>query len=400
MAKTKRAVRSDGHKEKTKVYRDFGNAHYTGRKHFYGKTYKEIDEKIKNFEKSLNQDPKTYLKKMSAVIEEWWEEKESRLSLNTVQGYITKSNEINAKFGNVPVVDITPAQILGWLNSVAAKGYSQRSVSDRKSVIKNILDYALAKEYIQSNPCTNLPIVKGVPRKKRRPASESDILKIEAHKTDSLIARLYYFLEYTGCRIGEAVVLQQKDIDREHHKAQITKDLAYDGNIPVVKENPKTDAGIREIDLYDNVLEILPSYDDPETYVFFPEGLPHRSRLQRVQEKFQKEIGLTCTAHQLRHTYAGIMHSAEIDVKDTQARMGHANISVTQDIYTEIEKQHNEKIRNKANEYIMSQRLGRGKRKCPNCGSFYLSASDGHSFKYCPDCGQRLDWGEKTPEEG
>ena len=201
-----------------------------------------------------------------------------------------------------------------------------------------------------------------------------------------MIARLYYFLEYTGCRIGEAIVLQQKDIDREHHKASINKDVAYFGNCPEIKHKPKTDAGIREIDLYDNVLAILPEYEDPETFIFFPDGLPHKSALQKKQKKFRESIGLTSTAHQLRHTYASIMHSAEMDVKDTQARLGHANISVTQDIYTTIEKQHNEKSRNKANRYIMEERLGE-KKRCPSCGSIYLSAEDGHVFKFCPDCG-------------
>lgn len=383
--KEKYKTRANGTKEAHRRYKDFGLAHFTGPKHFYGKTDEEIDKKIELFEASLNEPPKGKL--MKDLVDEWWEDKEPQLSLNTVQCYKTKKNEVSDRFGDTPIKDITPSNVIGWLNSIAARGYSQRSVSDRKSVIKNIFDYALAKGYIDTSPCSNLPIVKGVPKKKRKPASEADILKIEAHKTDSLISRLYYFLEYTGCRIGEAVVLQQKDIDRQSHKAKITKDLAYDGNIPVVKQNPKTDAGIREVDLYDNVLAILPEYQDPETFVFFPEGLPHRSKLQRIQKKFQRDIGLTCTAHQLRHTYAGIMHSAEIDVKDTQVRMGHANISVTQDIYTEIEKQYNEKVRNKANEYIMSQRLGKEKKKCPHCGSIYMMAEDGHVFKYCPDCG-------------
>ena len=204
------------------------------------------------------------------------------------------------------------------------------------------------------------------------------------------MARMYYFMEYTGCRIGEAIVLQQKDVDIKHHKAYITKDIAFDGNLPQVKNRPKTAAGNREIDLYDNVLEILPSYKDPETYIFFPDGLPHKSHLQRMQKKFREELGISSTAHQLRHTYAGIMHSAEMDVKDTQARLGHANISVTQDIYTEIERAHNEKARNKANDYILSQRLGRGKKKCPRCGSVYTKAEDGHEFVFCPDCGEKL----------
>jgi integrase len=197
-------------------------------------------------------------------------------------------------------------------------------------------------------------------------------------------------MEYTGCRIGEAVVLQQKHIDIEHHKAAIVQDLAYLGQKPEVKPRPKTDAGDREIDLYDNVIEILPHYDDPETFVFFPDGLPTRSGLATAQKHYKKENGISATAHQLRHTYAGIMHSAEIDVKDTQARLGHANIAITQDIYTEIEKKHNEKVRAKANNYIMAERLKQTVKTCPACGSVYTKASDGHIFSFCPDCGKHL----------
>ncbi len=386
--RTKYKVRKNGTRETSRSYENFGLAGFTGKKHFYGKTDEEIDRKIAEFEKSLNEAPPS--RKFSLVIDDWWEEKEKQLSPNSVSSYRAKKEEIRSRFGEDPVDEITPAQILSWLNTVAAQGFSQRGVSDRKSVMKNILDYALAHEEITVNPCAALPIVKGAARQKRRPASEDDVSLLEQHRTDSLISRLYYFMEYTGCRIGECIVLQEKDIDRENHKAYIYKDVAFDGNVPQVKPRPKTAAGTREVDLYDNVLEILPQYSDPETFVFFPDGLPHKSALQKKQKKFRESIGISSTAHQLRHTYAGIMHSAEIDVKDTQARMGHANISVTQDIYTEIERAHNEKARNKANRYILNERLGRNRKKCPNCGGIYLSAEDGHIFTYCPDCGQRL----------
>lgn len=386
--RAKYRVRKDGQRETTRSYQDFGLTGFTGKKHFYGKSDEEIDRKIAEFEALQNTSPPA--RSFSVVIDEWWEEKRRQISPNSISSYQAKKEEIDDRFGRIPVDEITAPQILGWLNTVAAQGYSQRGVSDRKSVMKNILDYALGKGEITSNPCVGLPIVKGTPRQKRAPAPEADVDLLEAHKEDSLCARLYYFMEYTGCRIGECIVLQQKDIDRENHRAHICKDIAYEGNVPTVKDRPKSAAGNRDVDLYDNVLEILPEYKDPETFIFFPDGLPHKSRLQRMQKKFREELGISATAHQLRHTYAGIMHSAEIDVKDTQARMGHANISVTQDIYTEIEKAHNEKARNKANEFILSERLKRGKKACPRCGSTYLRAEDGHVFTFCPDCGERI----------
>ena len=380
-------TRKDGLKETTRTYIHFGLRDFSGLKHFYGRTDDEIDRKIAAFEQEQN---RPSFADFSALVDAWWDKKETSLSPNSISSYKAKKEEIKSYFGSCSVQDLTPQMIITWLNRISAQGYSQRSISDRKCVLKNILDFALAEGIIQANPCNNLPVIKGKAKQKRDPATEADLDKLERHKTDSMIARFYYFLEYTGCRIGEALVLQEKDVDRKNHKAKIYKDVAWLGNIPTVKMRPKTAAGNREIDLYDNVLEILPQHDNPEAFLFFPNGLPHKSALQKQQIKFRESIGITSTAHQLRHSYASIMHSAEMDVKDTQARLGHANIAVTQDIYTSIERSHNEKARNKANEYILNERLGRDKKRCPHCGSIYLSAEDGHQFKFCPDCGTEI----------
>ena len=381
---------TDGRKSTSRTYVEFGIAKYTGKKIFKGHTDQEVDDKIAAFEASCNQAPAVYKKKLDEIIDEWWEKKEPKLSPNSVNSYKAKKKEISIIFGSCPVEDITSADIFDWLNGVAASGMSQRSVSDRKSVMKCILDYAIVKRVIKTNPCASVPAVKGKDAVKRPPASEEDVQKVEKLKDGDLICRMHYFMEYTGCRIGEAAVLQQKHIDRLHHKASICQDLAFDGQRPMVKPSPKTASGNRDVDLYDNVLEILPEYDDPETFIFFPEGLPRKSPYETALKHFRKEHGITSTAHQFRHTYAGIMHSAEIDAKDTQARMGHSSVQITEDIYTEIERQHNEKVRNKANKYIMEERLKKAKVSCPACGSMYTKATDGHVFRFCPDCGNEI----------
>lgn len=387
--KARYKTRANGYKETKRIYTHFGTADFSGVKHFYGKDDDEIDAKINAFEKSLNADPVAKSRLLKDVAEEWWEEKQKRISLNSMTSYTAKVNEIISEFGDLPVADLTVQRIYKWLTKKAAQGFAQRGINDRKSVLNGIMQHAIASGDITDNPVKSVPPVNGETAKKRHPASDQDVALIEAHKTDSLIARLYYFLEYTGCRIGECVVLQEKDIDREAHTASIYKDLAFDGQEPVVKDSAKTESGTRTILLFDNVLEILPKYEDPETFIFFPDGLPRKSPYETALKRYRKETGVTATAHQMRHTFAGIMHSAEIDAKDTQTVMGHSSIIVTQDIYTEIEKQHTAKILTKANKYVMEQRLGE-KKRCPQCGSIYLSAEDGHVFKFCPDCGKAL----------
>lgn len=381
--KSKYTIRKDGTIEMTKTIQG-------KRKHFYGHSDAEVEKKCADYLAALEKEPEKKVRTFAEVADDWWEKKEPTLSPNSLNSYLSRLKEVKDEFGAVPVDEVSAQMILQWLNRIAAHGFAQKGITNRKSIMKSILDHALASGDIRVNPCTSLPIVKGKPPQKRKAAADEDVIKIEAMKDNDLMGRMYYFMEYSGCRVGEASVLQQKDLDLENHKARITKTIAFRGQKPEVKEKPKTEAGDREIDLYDNVIEILPHYDDPDTYIFFPDGLPTKYRWEKAMRVFRKENGITATAHRLRHTYAGIMHSAEVDVKDAQARLGHASIIMTQDVYTEIERQHNSKVRDKVNAYIMEERLKAAVVSCPSCGSLYTKAPDGHVFTYCPDCGKKF----------
>lgn len=74
--------------------------------------------------------------------------------------------------------------------------------------------------------------------------------------------------------------------------------------------------------------------------------------MQDAWEAYVKATGLTITPHQLRHAYAGVLFEAGLDAKDAQELMGHANISVTRDIYTQISKTHKIKAQEKLNAFV------------------------------------------------
>lgn len=388
--RAKYKARPDGLRETTKSYKNFGPSRYTGRKHFYGHSDDEVDAKIEAFEKAMKSAPEKKARSFGKVAGDWWQEKEPTLSPNSVCGYRTALHRADEEFGSIPIDEITPQQCIAYLKRFAAQGYSMKVITNTKIVLKGILDHAFAAGDINSNPCANLPPIKGAGKKKRHAAEDEDIQIIERTKTQSLFARMSYFMLYTGCRRGEAAALQQKNIDREKKKARIVQAVAYSDTRKPQLKLPKSEAGFREIDLYDNVLEILPEYEDPETYVFFPDGLPTKTYLEAGLKKYQEENGIRATAHQLRHSYASMLHSAGIDVKDAQHLLGHSTIAMTQDVYTEIEKAHGSEIRETVNAFIQDRKLNKEKKTCPECGSRYVKAPDGHVFTYCPDCGEKL----------
>ena len=355
---------------------------------FYGKTDEEIDQKIEAFEKALLAGSPEDIVTFENVADAWWEEKRKEISPNNVRSYKAHCNNAVEDLGSVDIKEITTQMLITHLKKLAASDYSQKVIKNRKTVIKGILDYALAEGMIDSNPCSDLPLIKGRPAEKREPAAVEDLRIIEETKDESNYSRMMYFMLYSGARRGEAVALQQKHIDRENGKAVICQSVSFEEQTPVLKK-PKTRAGIREVDLYDNVLQVLPEYKDPETYIFFPDGLPGKGELERGLKKYQKDHGISSTAHQLRHTYASMLHSANVSAKDAQHLLGHSSIIVTEDSYTSLEAEHKAELREKINQYVMD-RLGEKRKSCQECGSRYVQSEDGTEFRFCPMCGAKL----------
>mgnify|MGYP003291320970 CR=1 FL=1 len=323
---------------------------------FYGSSDRECEDKRDAYIAELNSKPEPFIP-FKTVSDTWWDKREKTISPNTVGGYKTAMQRCDEEFGKQPIDKITMQQIIVFLQSFAIKGYSQKVISNTKCVLHQIFDEALLQGLILANPCTGMPVIKGAPKKPRQAAPETDIEKIEASKTESLAARMSYFMLYTGARRGEAAALQQKNINREKHVAYIVQSVAYGSSSrkPILKK-PKTEAGVRTIELPDNVLEILPLYEDDETYIFFPAGLPTKTELETGLRNYQADHGLQSTAHQLRHSYASILYSAGIDVKSAQYLLGHSTIAMTQDVYTHLSEAKKTDVRDQLNNFIKAKK--------------------------------------------
>ena len=77
-------------------------------------------------------------------------------------------------------------------------------------------------------------------------------------------------------------------------------------------------------------------------FIFSPDGKKPISDSFRRNgwTKFQKEAGISCTLHQLRHAYASLLCESGVDEKTAQKLMGHSDITTTLRIYTHLRDQH------------------------------------------------------------
>lgn len=340
--RTKYTLRSDGRIVFSKVYNG-------KRKYFYGDSDEEVEAKIDAYERS-NECLGIVLAKN--VSEKWWEEVYENISPNTVGGYRTAHKRFDAEFGEMDITEITLQDCIRYIQSFALKGYAQKTINNMKTVMLQIFNYGLLHGYLDKNPAMGMPEIKGKKSSKRQPATDSDIAIIDSIKDKMPFGTMFYFLMYTGLRRNEAVALQQKDIDYDRKLIHVRQNVAYgEYNKPQLKE-PKTESGMRTVPLLDNVAEILPRYDNPETYIFFPAGLPTRKILESSLRKFYDENNIESTAHQFRHYFATLLHDADIDAKDAQHILGHSQISTTMDIYTHLDSSRKTAVGIKLNDFV------------------------------------------------
>jgi integrase len=271
----------------------------------------------------------------SEIADEWWEEAEPKLALQSVRSYKLAMSRAVTFFNDTPAKDIIAKDIQKYLNNLATQGYSLKVVSNHRMVVNRILDYAVMEGDIDMNPCASVKTPTDLPKSTREAASRSDEQII---KDNSDLWLFPFFALMTGMRKGEILALTWKDIDFDRNYIHVTKSVAHDGDKPVVKA-PKTEAGNRIVPLLLPLRnELIKHIGKPDEYIISDDGkkpLTNR-RFITLYDHYRKTTGISATAHQLRHSFATIAFEADLDPKSVQEILGHKQLSTTMDIYTQF----------------------------------------------------------------
>ncbi len=307
----------------------------TGKRvYFYGETEREINRKIMEFS-GRAQRGRTFRE----VSDEWWEDAEPKLAIQSVHTYRNAKQRADAAFGSDLIKDIIPRDINLYLMRLASQGLARKTIANSRMVLNLICTHAVLENDILYNPCASVSIPKNLEKTKRVSASSTDEQII---KDNAELWLFPYIAVMTGMRKGEILALQWKDIDFEKKRISITKSVCFDGNRPLIKA-PKTEAGIRTIPLLiplaEKLLPLLPN--DPERYIIADTAgnpLSH-SYFMKLWSSYKKKTGIKCTPHQLRHSFATVAFECGVPPKTIQEMLGHRQLSTTMDIYTDLRSQ-------------------------------------------------------------
>ena len=286
------------------------------------------------------------------IAEQWKAARWEDLSYKSTEAYAAPFRCLVERFGTREINSIETRDVSAFLTYLANRKYAKRTVQLHRDMMSQIYNAAIGKRLTRYNPCDHAVMPRNLAEGTRGiPPDEA----IEAVKSglDKPFGLFAYICLYAGLRRGELLALRYEDIDRDAKLIHVTKSVEYIGNNPHIKE-PKTKSGRRDVIMPDVLAEAIPKGSG---YIFAREDgqIITKQTYAEKWKRYCKAIGYNITAHQLRHGYASMLYEAEIPDKDAQEQLGHANITLTRDVYTHISKKQRSKTAAKINKFIDNQ---------------------------------------------
>lgn len=360
------------------------------RKTFYGKTRKEVRDKINKYIADIKND--TVIEKSSITITEIIRNNiENKYNSNIISSstylrtlyelkIIEKMPIANRKIQDISIEDINKSlqTIVNYSNSVIDKIYS---------LMSSAYDVAVINKIVLNNPFNiKFAIIKpkSIKNDKKVEAltiNEQKQFEIELDKYYEPYRTILFIALYSGMRIGEILALNISDIDFENNQIHITKTLTKDSEDNVILGNKtKTYSGMRNVPILINLKPIIENYiinlqKYNNDYLFmydnhfiYPTVInahfkrickDANIRVETIKDSHLKKDGTrknlktsNVNTHMLRHTFATRCIEAGISPVVLSRILGHKDIETTLNTYTDVFNRFKQDEINKIDNYF------------------------------------------------
>ena len=223
----------------------------------------------------------------------------------------------------------------------------------------NVLNYGINNlELISKNPMNKvIP-----PKAKNKPKpftdfyskDELNIFLRDAKKYNFKYFVFFRLLAYSGMRKGEALALKWSDINFKDNTISINKDVTVGLNNELYEDTPKTENSFRTLNMDAATMEYLKEYrlmqqktmlklgynflnSDNLLFSTINNGYLSMSKPRQWNVAICNKYKLRrIKIHGFRHTHASLLFEAGASMNEVKARLGHADINTTMNIYTHV----------------------------------------------------------------
>ena len=231
----------------------------------------------------------------------------------------------------------------------------RRTINKALTVLRMIFNYAMRNQWVMRNPAEYVDHARDERPLEQQPldldvltpaeiAALREAARPPTYRDGKLVTNNYRllisFAVFTGCRVGEILGAAWSHIDWKSGQFHIRRTFR-EGQF----QKPKTRTSYRRLSLPTFLLKELKVWrlacpNSPYDLVFPNlDGQPmsHANLLQRGFYPALKSAGLRrIRFHDLRHTFASLMISNGEDIVRVSRLMGHANASITLNVYSHM----------------------------------------------------------------
>ncbi|WP_054750215.1 site-specific integrase [Lacticaseibacillus thailandensis] len=260
------------------------------------------------------------------------------------------------------LVQLAPTLTLGHINRKTyqqllndyAKTHERQTTMDFHHQIKGAITDAVDEGLIDRDP-TRKAVIKGKSPSQKKPKYLNQF-ELHALLSDLDLGPvpnwdwMLLLIAKTGLRFAEALGVTPKDFDFNHQSLSVNKTWNYKdargGFQPTKNSSSKRNVQIdwQTIMQFSQLVKTL-----PEEKPLFVQGPVFNSTVNYQLERHCRRMEVpVISIHGLRHTHASLLLFAGVSIASVARRLGHSNMTTTQQTYLhiiqELENQDNDKV--------------------------------------------------------
>ena len=321
---------------------------------------KELNRQAVIFEEECRSRSAGGMVKFEIFAEEWFSEYAKSNLRNTTYNFLYHQRlRVYRAIGGTSIEKITVRQLQDFINSLSrdganevnGKSLSPKTVRHVLSLVSDIFAYAVRMGVVRENPCVRVVLPKLVRKEKKIYTVEETVRLMELLRNEPVKYRaFFYMLIYSGCRRGELLGLEWRDVDFQNCLISIRRTSCYTPGRGTYTDTTKTEQSRRTLKLPREVMDVLRDlyafqlrqadiFGDKwvETGRLFTKenGEPqHPNTSYHWLEKFCARNGLPFYGiHSFRHLFASLLVGNGVDIVTVSGVLGHSAVSTTSNIY-------------------------------------------------------------------
>lgn len=250
------------------------------------KKAKKLSEYMASEWQLQTEESQMYGLKVSDALDQYIKDRSKVLSPSTLTNY-KRIVPLLDPLKDLCVDDLKTSDIQSLIN--------EWSISVTSKTIQNRISFLLsALDYVECDKKFRLRYPKSSPKEIKSP--DLDDVQMLLRNAPEDLRPILYLAAVGGLRRGEIAALKEKDISRDMRTIYVHADVVLDEHKWVYK--PFTKNALSGTIAYSKfIIDMLPSHEDPEAYVFEmnPNMISHR------YDKLRRKLGFDFNFHSLRH---------------------------------------------------------------------------------------------------